>query len=93
MLDTPTYLGGTSEFIGAHMGSLSLDTHKRRTTYGTLCDKFYRHRTWHSCTYIDTGNLGNNLATLLHIEMIAFMYVETAYNIGIMERGTLYDSA
>ena len=75
--------------IWAVVFSLALDTHKRGTALWAVGDILKRYALRTSLGEFNARNLGDNLATLLHIDHIAKSDIEQGNLFSIMERCTL----
>ena len=90
VLDAPCYLRTAVIFIGTRPCGFPLDAHKRRATNRAGSHKLHRLASGLPLLHIHPYNLGNYLAALLHIHEIAFVDVELAYYILVVERCALH---
>ena len=90
MLDSPLDLRRTTAVVRTIVNGLALIAHQRRAAFGTARDEL--HRLCDDGTLVDVHphDLRDNLATLLHIHIVADMQVKTLDEVLVVQRGTLH---
>ena len=93
VLDAPLDLWRTTRIVGTIPGSLALVAHQWRATFRTTFDELHRLGDDRPLVYIHTHNLGDDLATLFHVDIIADMQVKRTDKILVVQRGALHGGA
>ena len=83
----------TSSIVRTIMCGFALISHKFGATLGAMGYKLNRLRPWLTTVGVDAHNLRNDLATLLHIHIIADVKIEAAYEIFVVKRGATHRGA
>ena len=90
MLDAPLDLRRTTAVVRAIVHGLALVAHQRRAAFGTARDELHGLRDDGTLVDVHAHNLRNDLATLLHIHIVADMQVEALDEVLVVQRGTLH---
>ena len=93
MLYTPLYLRRTPGVVGAVMSRLTLVAHQFGTTFRAMRDEMHGLCAGRTLIRSHTDNLRNYLTALFHIDEIAYVQVETLYEVFVVERSPLHQSA
>ncbi len=93
MLHFTLDLRWTTRLIGAVMQCLAFVTHQRRAAFRALLDIDVRTGIRFPAVKLNTGDLWDDFATLLHVHIIALTDIQFRNLVGVMQRGTLDRSA
>ena len=90
MLDATLDLRRTTRIVRTVMGGLAFIAHQLSATFRTMGDELHRLCDDGTLVEIHPHDLRDDLPTLLHIDIIADMQVETADEILVVQRGAFH---
>ena len=90
MFDASLDLRRTTCIVGTIPRCLTLITHQRGATLRTTLDKLHRHGDDRPLVDVHPHNLGDDLTTFLHIDIIADMQIKALDKVLIVQRGTFH---
>ena len=90
MLDTPLNLRRTTRIVRTVMSGLAFIAHQLSATFRTMGDELHRLCDDGTLVEIHPHDLRNDLPTLLHIDIVADMQVETADEILVVQCGAFH---
>ncbi len=93
MLKTSDDLRTAAILVGTEPCRLAGNAHKRSAAVRTMGHKLYRHRTLFTRRLVNSGYLGNDLPSLLHIEHVMLMDSKSLDNVFIMKRSPFHNRA
>ena len=93
MLDAACDLWFAAVFVGAYPCRLALDASEGSATHRTGAHKLNRAAVGFAALQVHAHDFRNDFATFFHIQVVAFVNVELANDVFVVQRCTLYDGA